>query len=145
MRRKVTFGLELAVLRRQLQELLAQAVTRPTSPGGFAPSLDLAATESEFVVRVDLPGVDPGSLKVHLVGRELHLAGEKPGPPPGQRRYHQMERAYGPFLLEVTLPGQVAPQGSKAIFQNGVLEIRLAREVERPPEPIPIPVETGEP
>jgi HSP20 family protein len=145
MRRKVTLGVEFAVLRRQLQELLTQAVALPASPRGFAPTLDLATTDAEFVLRVDLPGVDPRSLEVQLVGSEVQISGEKPAPPPGRRLYHQVERAYGPFQLEVVLPGKVSARGSRATFRNGVLEVLLPREPERPPEPVPIPVETGEP
>lgn len=142
MKRRVSFGVELVHFRRQLREVLEQVAAVPT--GGFYPLVDVAATDHEIVVRVDLPGAEPSSLKVEVAGQELKISGEKPAPASG-RRYFQVERSYGPFLLEVALPDKVQGQKGRASFKSGVLEVRLPKEQELPPQPIPIPVQTGEP
>lgn len=142
MKRRVSFGVELIHFRRHLREVLEQMAA--TSTGGSFPLVDVAATDHEIVVRVDLPGADPTSLKVEVTGQELTISGEKPPPGPG-RRYFQVERSYGPFLLEVALPDKVQGHASRARFSGGVLEVRLPKEQELPPQPIPIPVQIGEP
>lgn len=145
MKRRITLGMELAIFRKQLQQILEQVVPSPISPRAFAPLVDLAVLGGEFVVRVDLPGVEPGSVHVDLVGNELRIAGEKPAPSSGNRKYHQVERRYGYFLLEVVLPNKVTLDGARAVLRAGVLEVRLKKEVDHPPQPVPIPVETEEP
>lgn len=145
MKRRVTLGMELAFFRKQLQQILEQVVPAPISARGFSPLVDLAVVGGAFVVRVDLPGVDPASVRVELVGNELRIAGEKPAPSPGNRKYHQVERRYGHFLLEVVLPNKVTLDGAKAVFRAGVLEVKLRKEVDHTPQPVPIPVETEEP
>lgn len=145
MKRRVTLGMELAFFRRQLQQILEQVAPAPISARGFSPLVDLVAIGGEFVVRVDLPGVDPASVRVDLVGNELRISGEKPVPSPGNRKYHQVERRYGYFLLEVVLPNKVTLDGAKAVLRAGVLEVKLRKEADHPPQPVPIPVETEEP
>lgn len=142
MKRRVSSGLELIHFRRHLREVLEQVTA--TRAGGFYPLVDVAATDHEIVVRVDLPGADPASLKVEVAGQELRISGEKP-PPSAGRRYFQVERSYGSFLVEVALPDKVQGHASHASFRGGVLEVRLPKEQELPPQPIPIPVQTGEP
>lgn len=142
MKRRVSSGVELIHFRRQLREVLEQVTA--THTGGFYPLVDVAATDHEFVVRVDLPGADPASLKVEVKGQELKISGAKP-PPAAGRRYFQVERSYGSFTVEVVLPDKVQGHASRASFHGGVLEVRLPKEQELPPEPIAIPVQTGEP
>lgn len=142
MKRRVSFDVELFHFRRQLREVLEQVTAVPT--GGLYPLVDVAATDHEIVVRVDLPGAEPSSLRVEVSGKDLKISGEKPAPAPG-RSYFQVERSYGPFLLEVALPAKVQGQKGRASFKSGVLEVRLPKEQELPPQPILIPVQTGEP
>ncbi|MCX7895058.1 MAG: Hsp20/alpha crystallin family protein [Thermoanaerobaculum sp.] len=140
MRRKVSFGVELVRFRQHLRQILEQAASPGLPAGTWAPLVDLAATDHEIIVRVDLPGAGMSSLKVEVMGQELRISGEKPSPPPG-RRYHQVERSYGRFVVEVVLPEKVQARAGAARFKAGVLEVRLPKERELPPEPVPIPVE----
>lgn len=144
MRRRVSFGVELIRFRQHLRQVLEQVAAAPTAGASFFPLVDVAANDDEIVVRVDLPGADPFSLKVEVVGQELMVTGEKPAPPPG-RRYFQVERSYGPFQVEVALPHKVQGKEGRASFRGGVLEVWLPKERELPPQPIAIPVQTGEP
>lgn len=144
MKRRVSSGVELTLFRHHLRQVLAQ-VAAPSPPStSLFPLVDVAESSSEIVVRVDLPGADPATLKVEVVGQELRVSGEKPAPAPG-RRYFQVERSYGPFLLEVALPGRVLGSKGRASLRAGVLEVRLPREPELPPQAIEIPVDAGEP
>lgn len=144
MKRRVSFTFELHLLRQHLHQALELAYPSLSRGQGFTPLVDLAVNQRELLLRVDVPGVEPKSLKVQLQGQELRISGEKKGPPPGERRYHQVERSHGPFQLEVILPEAVSPQNCRARVHAGVLEVRLARQEQLPPQPITIPVETEE-
>ncbi|MGC8916452.1 MAG: Hsp20/alpha crystallin family protein [Thermoanaerobaculum sp.] len=144
MKRRVSSGFELTLFRHHLRQALALLASPTASSTSPYPLVDVSASDSEIVVRVDLPGTDPASLKVQVLGQELRVSGEKPAPAPG-RRYFQVERSHGPFLLEVALPGRVLGSKGRASLRAGVLEVRLPREPELPPQATDIPVDIGEP
>ncbi len=94
----------------------------------WSPAVDVYETAEEYVVLVELPGVDPERLTVSLENRELRVRGEKVS---GHRspgiRTHRLEIATGPFERSIRLPGPVASAGAQARYARGVLEIRLPK------------------
>ncbi|HEV3000120.1 MAG TPA: Hsp20/alpha crystallin family protein, partial [Solirubrobacteraceae bacterium] len=58
-------------------------------------------------------------------GRELHLEGRRPPPPPEGRLYQQLETAHGAFRRVVELGADVVAGEAKAAYRDGVLEITL--------------------
>jgi HSP20 family protein len=44
--------------------------------------------------------------------------------------YHRIERSYGAFTRQFTLPQTVTPDGATADFENGVLRIALPKREE---------------
>ena len=53
------------------------ATSGTTASGGFAPSVDIEETESEYVVTAELPGLDEKDFEVLLEGDLLTIKGEK--------------------------------------------------------------------
>ncbi|MFH1177438.1 MAG: Hsp20/alpha crystallin family protein [Acidobacteriota bacterium] len=133
MTRRVASVWELALLQRQIDELLASLAQAPgPAPGGWTPLVDVLDRADHYVVRVDLPGVPAGGIELKLHERELQIAGAKPSQQEGcHRRYHHMERGCGAFSLVVTLPGIVDPARCAATLRAGVLEVILPRPAER--------------
>jgi HSP20 family protein len=133
-RRRVSSGWELELIQRQLDELLSLlAAPRDSAQTGFSPPVDLEENEQGFVVRVDLPGVAAADLAITLRERELRIAGRKPPgrDQPAKGHCHHMERGFGTFEVEVSLPGPVRPDAARAALRAGVLEIALPRVRER--------------
>lgn len=148
MRRRITSGWELELLQRQFDELfdLVTAGARP-SPAGWAPAVDLLEFPDRFVIRLDLPGVEEGDLAIALAEQSLRIIGRKNPHREGgaERRYHRMERGFGPFEVELSLPQPVTPDGATATLRCGVLEVALPRR-DRRSEPVHlIEVRTEEP
>ncbi|HPC82848.1 MAG TPA: Hsp20/alpha crystallin family protein [Thermoanaerobaculaceae bacterium] len=134
MRRRIPSGLELEHLRRHVAELLDMLATIDgPAEGGWTPPVDILALPDRFVVRVDLPGVGREAIAITLSGDELRVSGCKPAPkqPVPHRRFHAVERGFGPFELEIPLPGPVASGAARARLRHGVLEIELPRLHER--------------
>jgi HSP20 family protein len=79
-------------------------------------------------LEAELPGLKLEDLEIYVTGNnQLTLKGErKPAFPEGGVR-HRQERAFGQFVRSLTLPFAVDPNKVDARFENGVLQIDLAK------------------
>jgi HSP20 family protein len=117
----------------------------------WTPSVDVSQDEKEWLIEVDLPGVNRDAIDVqvynnHLVLRaELRQGTETPAEGEGQeRRYHRRERRYGYFERVVPLPQSVDEEQIRCEFQNGVLKVHLPRLPEARPRGRRIPIGEGQ-
>lgn len=134
MRRRISSGWELELIRAHLDELLnLLASPRDAAATGFSPPVDLEEDKDGFVVRVDLPGVAAADLAITVRQRELRIAGCKPPGSGKSAKGHcrHMERGFGSFVVDVMLPGPVRAAAARATLRTGVLEIVLPRVAER--------------
>jgi HSP20 family protein len=147
MRRRVSAGWEVEQIQRQLEELLGLLASAGETSSGWSPPLDLLEYPNSYTVRVDLPGVKPADLVITLRDQELHIAGRKQhSVEENQRRHcHQVERGFGPFAVEVLLPGPVRAGSARARLRDGVLEVSLPRVADRRSSVYTIPVQDEEP
>jgi HSP20 family protein len=124
-------------LQEEIEELFADLWQVPRFSGlrhGFRPNVDCFHTDEPhaLTVVIELPGVDPQSVKVVAGERVLMVAGERKRPKLPGRVYQQMEIEYGPFQRQVRLVEDVDPEHAHASFEHGVLTIELP-VVETPP------------
>ena len=125
-------------LQEEIEELFADLWQVPRFSGlrhGFRPNVDCFHTDEPhaLTVVVELPGVDPGSVRVVAGERVLVIAGERTRPPMPGRVYQQMEIEYGPFQRQVRLAEDVDPQRAEAKFERGVLTVQLPVAEKAPP------------
>ena len=94
---------------------------------GWVPPVDVFYVEgpSRAVVHVELPGVDPATIDLEVRGRQLVVRGTRPATDPDGRRYQQVEIARGEFRRVVELGALVAPEGTVARYEAGILEVTL--------------------
>jgi HSP20 family protein len=104
----------------------------------WVPLIDLIETADEVLLWVDLPGVDPARVELSVTGRVLTLKGEKPAPVPIESRGQVVERPFGPFQRQLTLPSEVDVEAVQAEAHNGVLNVRLPKAAAVRPHTIPI-------
>ncbi|MGG1661659.1 Hsp20/alpha crystallin family protein [Brevibacillus sp. NRS-1366] len=96
--------------------------------GETFPAIDIFQTDQLVIVCCELPGFARDSLEVTLTDqRLLELKGEIKEHDYQSSRI-QMERYYGPFYREIELPAPVSSTGMKAKYQDGLLELFLARD-----------------
>jgi HSP20 family protein len=117
-------------LQEEIEELFADLWQVPRFAGarhGFRPNVDCFHTDEphSLTVVVELPGVDPQSVRVVAGERVLMIAGERKRPRVSGRVYQQMEIEYGPFERRVRLVEDVDPDNAQARFGNGVLTVEL--------------------
>jgi HSP20 family protein len=117
-------------LQHEIEELFADLWQVPRFSGmrhGFRPNVDCFHTDDPhaLTVVVELPGVDPESVRIVAGERVLVIAGERTRPQAPGRVYQQMEIEYGPFQRQVRLVEDVDPENARARFAQGVLTVEL--------------------
>jgi HSP20 family protein len=117
-------------LQEEIEELFADLWQVPRFSGlrhGFRPNLDCFHTDEPhaLTVVIELPGVDPQSIRVVAGERVLVVAGERRRPQVPGRVYQRMEIEYGPFQRQIRLAEDVDPEKAHARFERGVLTIEL--------------------
>jgi HSP20 family protein len=125
-------------LQEEIEELFADLWQVPRFSGlrhGFRPNVDCFHTDEPhaLTVVVELPGVDPQTVRVVVGERLLVVAGERKRPPAPGRVYQQMEIEYGPFERQVRLAEDVDADRARARLERGILTIELPVAEKAPP------------
>jgi HSP20 family molecular chaperone IbpA len=116
-------------LHNEIQELVDELWHLPRFAGGrrgFRPQADCIRSEepAELRVIVELPGVDPTTIKVVAADRVLVVAGERRRPKVSGR-YRQLEIEYGPFQRRIPLDEPVDASAASARYEQGMLIVSL--------------------
>lgn len=115
------FGLSPFAFDQPLFPRLADGILKPT--------LDLGASDKEYTITVEVPGVDEKDVKLEIVNDTLTISGEKKQEKEEkEKNYYRMERSYGSFQRVLSLPEDVDQDGVKATFKKGVLTVTLPRK-----------------
>ena len=117
-------------MRRDMNALMSGASPWHRSRSGYSthayPALNLYREGEGFVLRAEVPGVDPKSLDVQVTGDTLTIRGERKLPELGEgASYHRRERESGEFSRSLTLPDRVNSAKVVASCNDGVLQILL--------------------
>ncbi|HEY3169869.1 MAG TPA: Hsp20/alpha crystallin family protein [Thermoanaerobaculia bacterium] len=152
MRRLKLFGpmVELSRLQREVNRLFSafvesnNPVIAPAS--GWDPSVDIVDDGNTIRVLFELPGVDPGDVKVTVRGRVVTIRGTKRGRkrPREGLRFFCMERYFGSFVKSVPLPRPVNSRQAKSKLSCGLLEVVLPRVPDLREKEIEIAVKSEE-
>jgi HSP20 family protein len=118
------------------------AKTRTEEAVEWYPSLDVAETKNDLIVKAEVPGMDPKNIDISLSNGILTIRGErKQEKEEKEEDYHLIERSYGTFIRSVRLPNEVQGDKISASYKNGVLKITLPKSEEAKKREIKIKVE----
>lgn len=107
----------------------------------WLPPLDLREEKDDFVVTVELPGVNKDEIQVAVRDGVLMIEGQR-----AQEELSEdagilrQERCFGRFRRSILLPKAVAPDGVRAVYRDGLLTVRLAKPEEAKPRRIQVSV-----
>jgi HSP20 family protein len=108
----------------------------------WLPAVDVAETENEIVVNVEVPGMDPKEFDISLRERTLTIEGEKKREKvEEEENYHLTERRYGTFTRSILLSQKVESDKISTTYENGVLRVTLPKSAEAKNKEIKIKVE----
>jgi HSP20 family protein len=130
---------ELSSWHRDIDELFGRFFERnESSVGSWVPRVETYRKDNEYVVRLDLPGVDPNDVEVQAEGNLLSISGERKTE--AKNSDHQ-ETYYGKFERTLTLPQGVEADKIVAHYQHGVLEIRVPLPAQLAGRKVPVQIE----
>ena len=123
---------EIETLRKQLDKAFDQrAATRDNSEAAWMPALELADAGDNFVLKAQLPGIDPKDIDVQVTREAVSLSGE--------RRYEntdeksgcvRSEFRYGKFYRVLPLPAPIQNDSVQAECKDGILTLTLPKVTE---------------
>ena len=134
---------DLVELQEEINRVLGSSFPRrgkETTVGSWLPPVDVKEEEEEFVLFVDLPGIDEKEVDITVVGDKLTIKGERKAQEEGEKFLRQ-ERIFGPFNRSFLLRVPVEVDKVSATYKNGVLEIHLPKSSAARPRKVNVQVE----
>jgi HSP20 family protein len=94
----------------------------------WSPSADVQETDTEFLIKADLPEVAKEDVKVQVEDGVLTIQGERKREEETKgKRFHKVEREYGKFVRRFALPVEIDGTKVQAEFKSGVLNVHLPK------------------
>ena len=105
----------------------------------WAPAVDVQETDSEYLVKADLPDVKLEDVKVAIENGILALEGERRQEKEEKgKKFHRVERSYGKFVRRLAMPTDVDEKKVAADFKDGVLNVHLPKSEQVKPRKIDV-------
>lgn len=105
----------------------------------WAPRADIKETKEQFIVLLDLPGVERDAIKITMEDGILNISGERQTEVVEKKEnYYRSERTMGKFSRRFSLPDSVDSNNIAAKLVNGVLEISIPKSEKSKPRTIAI-------
>lgn len=130
-----------AQLQRELERMLETTFgSVSASTVGVYPTVNVFDAGEDYVIKAELPGVDPSKVDIEVQDNTLVLRGERRFDDASDKNvaYHRRERDQGQFRRVVRLPGKVDGDKAAAKYHNGVLTIRVPKAKETQPRRVAI-------
>ena len=110
---------------REWNWLTGQRFGSSANPVSSWMPMDLYRVDDQFVVTVDLPGIDPGSVDLTADGNTLTIRAERTVPAQEEAQWIAQERPYGTYLRQLNLGEGVNVEDIHANYDAGVLTITV--------------------
>jgi HSP20 family protein len=94
----------------------------------WTPPADVYENEGEFVIALDLPGIERSALEIDLNDDQLAIRGVRAA---DEENLHRAECPRGRFLRRFGVPPTVDQKTITADYRDGVLRVRLPKRREQ--------------
>jgi HSP20 family protein len=107
----------------------------------WTPSADISETDTAYVIKAEIPGVNKEDVKVTLENGMLTIQGERKMEKEEKgKKFHRIERSYGSFMRSFRVPDDADESAVKAEFKDGVLNVTLGKSEKAKPKAINVSV-----
>jgi HSP20 family protein len=125
---------DLLTLQDRMDRLFEESISRnrvfeqSLASEFWSPAVDIYETESEIVLKAELPGLKKEDVSIEVTDNSLVLTGVRSFEKDiREENYHRIERSYGSFSRTFSLPATVDQDGVNAKFIDGILEIHIPK------------------
>lgn len=98
----------------------------------WLPPIDIVEKEKEYVVKADLPGIEPNNIEISMDNNILTIKGERKSEVTEEEKgVVRIERSVGTFYRRFSLPDGADADNIKAKSDKGVLTITIPKSKQR--------------
>lgn len=137
---------DLAVLQNRMNRLFNDTYGRGREDdlmnrGTWTPAVDIYEVDGTLMLKAELPDMRREDIDVSVENNTLTIRGERTlDNDVKQENFHRIERSYGSFVRQFSLPATVDAGKIAAEYKNGVLTLKLPVREEAKPRTINIEV-----
>jgi len=132
-------------MQRDIDSVFNNFLTgRQPQPGAsLIPSVDVYETDDEYVFEFELPGFKKDDVKVKVEDNVLTVSSEvkEEKKEDKGKNYHIVERRYGSFKRQFSLPEDCEVEKIDAKFENGVLQLKIQKKEEEKKKAIDVQIQ----
>lgn len=125
---------ELEDVSTRLNRIFGRAPARTESDNemlavaDWMPSVDISETDSAYLVKGEIPGVNKDDVKVTVQDGMLTIQGERKMEKEEKgKKFHRVECSYGSFVRSFRMPDDADENKVKAEFKDGMLNVTLPK------------------
>jgi HSP20 family protein len=130
---------------RMMPGLFARTSRIGSENGGkfaWAPSADISETDSEYLIRAELPAVRKEDVKVTLEEGMLTIHGERKEEKESKgEKFHRIESFRGTFSRSFSVPDNIDELAIRADSKDGVLTVHLPKSKASTPKTVEVKVQ----
>ncbi len=101
-----------------------------TSNNSLMLHCELNETDDEYQLSMDIPGMKRDDIHLKVDGNHLYVSGERQSTTEKSdktKKLYFSEKSYGSFSRGFTLPSAVDPEKVEACYEEGVLQVKVAK------------------
>lgn len=121
---------------QEMDRLFSAFAGNARQSGGMP--MDLFRTGDHYVLSMDLPGVDPGTIDVSVEDRTLTIRAERTQRSDGDAHWLVRERPTGTFARQLAMGRGLALDNISASYADGVLSLTIPVSEEAKPRRIEV-------
>jgi HSP20 family protein len=137
------FG-EVDTLKKEMDTLLERFVPefgRSMDGTVFVPSAEIDETDTEFHLRLEVPGMSADDLDIEVTDQAVSITGERKSETKSEEdNTLRSEFYYGKFERYVPLPSQIQRDQVVADYRDGILNLTLPKSTEQKEQAIKVKV-----
>jgi HSP20 family protein len=90
--------------------------------------VDIFEDGESVVVKAEIPGIRKEDINVELTPDSITISGQKRSEQRVEEKdYHRLETSFGSFTKTCHLPAEILTDRARAVFRDGVLEVRIPK------------------
>jgi HSP20 family protein len=129
-------------MRDPVQDIVSWHERLRRAPGGssgWSPPVDVYETEEQYVLIIELAGLEAQDFGVHATDEALTVSGQRASAGAGEGRFLHVERGHGAFSRRFSFPQRIDVSAVRADFRDGLLTVSAPKQS----RPVALRIEVG--